>query len=191
MKNLLIYVHPNHKSLCAGLYESALEGLKKSSQEVQVIDLYAEQFDPVLVYNEDNRRRDMHKDPTLAEYREKILWADRLIFIYPIFWGRPPAMLLGFIDRIFASNFAYRDMGGMFPEQLLKGKAAVCISTMKGPAGYLQLWLGNAHQNLMKKAVFSFVGIQKAKFFEFGNVESNKGKQKSYMEKITHYFSAN
>lgn len=97
-------------------------------------------------------------------------------------------MLLGFIDRIFASNFAYRDTGGVFPEQLLKGKSAVCISTMKGPAGYMFLWLGNAHQNLMKKALFSFVGIKGVKFFEFGDVEKKEGKQNTYLEKIARYF---
>jgi len=188
MRNLLIYAHPNHESLCAGLYQSALKGLETSSQEVLTIDLYAEQFDPVLIYNAEKRRRDMYLDPSLEEYRTKILWADRLIFIYPIFWGRPPAMLLGFIDRIFASNFAYRDTGGLFPEQLLKGKSAVCISTMKGPAGYMHLWLGNAHQNLMKKALFSFVGIKGVKFFEFGDVEKKNGKQKTYVEKIARYF---
>ncbi len=190
MKNLIIFAHPNHKSLGAALYQSTLKGLEGNLHEVKIIDLYADNFDPVLVYNEDKRRRDMHLDPDLADYREQIKWADRLIFVYPIFWGRPPAMLLGFIDRIFASNFAYKDNGKAFPEPLLAGKSAVCISTMKGPAGYLQLWLGNAHQNLMKRALFSFVGIKKVKFFEFGGVEKKDGKQVQQLQKVARYFAA-
>ena len=188
MQTLIIYTHPNHKSLSYVFYEKVIAGLNSQSEEFQTIDLYAENFNPVLVYNAENRRRDMHLVPELQDYRDKIKWADRIVFIYPIFWGRPPAMLLGFIDRMFGSNFAYRDNGGLFPEKLLKGKEAVCISTMKGPTGYLFFWLGNAHQILMKRALLKFVGFKKVKFFEFGNMEQKNGKQEKYLQKIQRYF---
>lgn len=132
----------------------------------------------------------MHKDPALEKYREQIRWADRLVFIYPIFWGRPPAMLLGYIDRMFASNFAYRDRPGkVYPEGLLKGKRVVCISTMKGPGPYILLTLNNAHKALMRKAVFQFVGIRDIKFFEFGSMESPKGNQAKKLNKVRQYFA--
>ena len=75
------------ESLGAALYQSTLKGLEGKHHETKIIDLYAENFDPVLVYNEDKRRRDMHLDPDLADYREQIKWADRLIFVYPIFFS--------------------------------------------------------------------------------------------------------
>lgn len=59
---------------------------------------------------------------------------------------------------------------------------------MKGPTKYPLLWLNNAHKILMKKALFSFVGIKRVKFFEFGNMESLKGKQTKKLEKIYLYF---
>jgi len=61
---------------------------------------------------------------------------------------------------------------------------------MKGPTGYLQLWLGNAHRILMRKALFNYVGIKKVKFFEFGNMESPKGKHEQKLEKVYRYFRA-
>ena len=85
-------------------------------------------------------------------------------------------MLLGYIDQIFSAGFAYRDKGGLLPEGLLKGRSVVCISTMKGPSHYPLFWLNNAHKTLMKKALFNFVGIRKVKFFEFGSMESEKGR---------------
>jgi NAD(P)H dehydrogenase (quinone) len=154
-----------------------------------VLDLYADSFDPRLVFNEHKRRRDMHIDPELEKYRNQLLWADKIIFIYPIWWGRPPAMLLGYIDRMFASNFAYRDKGGLMPEGLLKGKSVVCVSTMKGPALYPLLWLNNAHKILMGRALLRFVGIKKVKFFEFGGMEKPQGKQANKLERIYRYFS--
>jgi FMN-dependent NADH-azoreductase len=69
------------------------------------------------------------------------------VFIYPIFWGRPPAMLLGYFDQLIASQFAYKEkQSSIYPEGLLKGKQVVCISTMKGPFFCLWLTLNNAQK---------------------------------------------
>lgn len=190
MKMLVVYTYPNHKSLNYALSQQVMKGSKENAniKGIQMLDLYEEGFNPLLVFNEQKRRRDMHINPELEKYREQIKWADKLVFIYPIWWGRPPAMLLGYIDQMFASNFAYKDKKGLFPEGLLKGKSVVCISTMKGPTNYPMLWLNNAHKILMKKALFNFVGIKKVKFFEFGNMESPKGNHSKKLAKIYRYF---
>jgi NAD(P)H dehydrogenase (quinone) len=89
---------------------------------------------------------------------------------------------------MFASGFAYQDKGGLLPEGLLKGKSVVCISTMKGPVYYPLYWLNNAHKVLMRKALFQYVGIKDVKFFEFGSMESPKGKHVEKLNKIYRYF---
>ena len=190
MKTLVIYTYPNHKSLNYAFLQRVIKGSNENPniKELQVVDLYEEHFNPVLVFNEQKRRRDMHTDPYLEKYREQIEWADKIVFIYPIWWGRPPAMLMGYIDQLFASNFAYKDKKGLFPEGLLKGKSVVCVSTMKGPTHYPFLWLNNAHKVLMKRALFNFVGIKKVKFFEFGNMESSRESQIKKLEKVYCYF---
>jgi NAD(P)H dehydrogenase (quinone) len=190
MKTLVIYTHPNHESLCYAFLQKVLLGSRENPNitDVKVLDLYEEQFNPVLIFNEKMRRRDMHVDPKLEKYREQIIWAEKIVFIYPIWWGRPPAMLLGYIDQVFASNFAYKDKGGLFPEGLLKGKSVVCISTMQGPKYYPLIWLNNAPKVLMKRALLNYVGIRKVKFFEFGSMESPKGRQKEKLDKIYKYF---
>ncbi|TNJ64788.1 NAD(P)H-dependent oxidoreductase [Paenibacillus hemerocallicola] len=190
MKMLVIYTHPNHESLSYAFLQTVIDGSKENPDitEFKVLDLYEEKFDPVLVFNDTKRRRDMHADPRLETYREQIVWADKIVFVYPIWWGRPPAMLLGYIDQMFSSGFAYKDKGGLLPEGLLKGKSVVCISTMKGPTFYPLFWLNNAHKVLMKKALFQYVGIKKVKFFEFGNMESPKGRHAKKLNKIFQYF---
>jgi len=190
MNTLIIYTYPNHKSLNYAFLQEIINGChdNPSVNEIQVLDLYEEQFNPILEFHEHKRRRDMFRDPKLEKYREQIKWADKIVFVYPIWWGRPPAMLLGYIDQLFAANFAYKDKNGLFPEGLLKGKSVVCISTMKGPTKYPLLWLNNAHKILMKRAVFNFVGIKQVKFFEFGNMESKKGRQSKKLKKVYQYF---
>jgi len=192
MKVLVIYTHPNHESLSYAFLQHVIQGSSENANigEVQTLDLYEEGFNPVLVFNKEKRRRDMHIDPKLAKYRDQIQWADKIVFVYPIWWGRPPAMLLGYIDQMFSSNFAYRDTGGMLPEGLLKGKSAVCISVMKGPPLYPLYWLNNSHKILMRKALLHYVGIKPVKFFEFGNMESPKGRHAEKLDKVYRYFKA-
>ncbi|MDQ0090992.1 NAD(P)H dehydrogenase (quinone) [Paenibacillus anaericanus] len=190
MRALIIYTHPNHQSLSYAFLQEVIRGAQENTtiEEVKVLDLYEEGFNPILVFNKQKRRRDMHRDPDFARYREQLMWADKIIFVYPIWWGRPPAMLMGYIDQMFASGFAYKETGKMLPEGLLKGKSVVCISVMKGPTHYPLLWLNNSHKVLMRKALFNYVGIKKVKFFEFGNMESPKGKHKEKLNKIHRYF---
>lgn len=111
MKTLIIYTYPNHKSLNFAFLQEVMKGCNENPyiSELQVLDLYEENFDPILQFNEHKRRRDMYRDPKLAKYRDQLTWADKIVFVYPIWWGRPPAMLLGYIDQLFAANFAYRD----------------------------------------------------------------------------------
>lgn len=190
MKTLVIYTHPNHQSLSYAFLQKVIEGSGENPNitEIKVLDLYEEEFNPILVFNEKKRRRDMHFDPQFEKYRQQIIWADKIVFVYPIWWGRPPAMLMGYIDQIFASDFAYKDKGGLLPEGLLKGRSVVCISTMKGPTYYPLIWLNNAHKALMKKALFNYVGMKKVRFFEFGNMESPKGRHDKKLNKIYQYF---
>jgi len=190
MNVLIVYTHPNHESLNYAMLQSTLQGLNANNtvNEIKVVDLYADEFNPVLHFNKDKRRRDMHKDPYMEDYRNQIQWADKIVFIYPIWWGRPPAMLMGYIDKLMSTDFAYKDKGGIMPEGLLKGKSVVCISTMNGPKNYPFLFMNNAHKVLMKRAIFNFVGIKAVKFFEFGSAESKKGKQVKYLDTVQNYF---
>lgn len=191
MNVLVVFCHPTRNSLNGAFLEKTLDGLKNNPKinQVELLDLYAEGFNPALVFNQNIRRRDLHLVEELQKYRDQIKWADRLVFIYPIWWGRPPAMLLGYFDRMMSSGFAFKDKEkGMLPEGLLKGKQVICLSTMKGPGLYLRLLLKNAHQVLMRRALFNFVGIRKVKFYEIGDMESKGVKQKKALEKMGTYF---
>ncbi len=192
MNTLVVYSHPRRNSLNGAFLDRTLKGLDANPEigHTEVLDLYAEDFDPRLRFDETRKRRDMHRDPAFEKHRAQLSRADLLIFIYPIWWGRPPAMLLGYIDQLFASDFAYKqEPGRIMPAGLFGDKRVICISTMKGPAGYPALMLRNAHKILMKKAVFNFVGIRDVRFFEFGGMEQNRGKQQEKLKKIESYMS--
>jgi len=83
MNALLVYTHPNHASLSYSFLQAVQEGIQANPaiSKTDTIDLYEEDFDPVLVFNEKKRRRDMHNEPDFASYRDKVSQADLLVFV--------------------------------------------------------------------------------------------------------------
>lgn len=108
MKTLIIYSHPNDKSYNASILETVKENLS-SKHELKILDLYKEKFDPILRFDTTHRRRDLAHDVAMKDYRDLITWADQLIFIFPTWWSGMPAILKGFIERVFVAGFAYEN----------------------------------------------------------------------------------
>lgn len=134
---LVVYCHPNPKSFTHAVLDSVLAGLRASGCAFEVIDLYAEQFDPVLIVDETRRRRDLDTVEATRAYREKLGAASSFVFVYPVWWGGFPAMLKGFIDRVFVSGLTYsfrgRPKDAVFPQGLMRGRAAHFFYTLDSP----------------------------------------------------------
>lgn len=135
---VVVYCHPNDKSYTRAVLDQVLLGLQQSECDVKVIDLYAAQFDPVLIVNEVHRRRDLDKVYYTRAQREVVAWCDAMVFVYPVWWGGFPAMLKGYIDRVFVSgltySFADRPKSAVFPTGLMRGKQAHFFYTLDSPA---------------------------------------------------------
>ncbi|CAM3889824.1 NAD(P)H-dependent oxidoreductase [Alicyclobacillus pomorum] len=102
MNVLVVYAHPNPQSFNAAILRQVERGLQEAGHTFTVVDLYKDNFNPVLVVNETFRRRDLKDHPETAHYRDLLRWADHLIFIYPLWWCGTPAILKGFFDRVLA-----------------------------------------------------------------------------------------
>lgn len=83
MKILMIYAHPNDKSYNASILET-VKGNLSPKHELRILDLYKERFDPVLRFDATHRRRDLANDVDMRHYRDLLVWAAQLIFIFPI-----------------------------------------------------------------------------------------------------------
>ncbi|MBX7195125.1 MAG: NAD(P)H-dependent oxidoreductase [Sandaracinaceae bacterium] len=140
---LVVYCHPNPRSFTHAVREAVCAGLREAGCEPQVLDLYQEGFDPVLVVDETRRRRDLDKVPETEPHRAQIAWCDTMIFVYPVWWGGFPAMLKGYLDRTFVSGLTYsfegRPKTAVLPNGLMRGKSAHFFYTLDSPA--LVAWL--------------------------------------------------
>jgi putative NADPH-quinone reductase len=106
---LVVHAHPVPESYGAALRDRAVTGLRASGHDVDLLDLWAEGFDPVLT--PDERARHLAPPgtkPHLADHFARLRRADAIVLVYPTWWGGPPAMLKGWFDRVWANDVAFR-----------------------------------------------------------------------------------
>ncbi|MBC6971172.1 NAD(P)H-dependent oxidoreductase [Bacillus sp. Xin] len=173
MNILIVYAHPNPSSFNANILEHVQKGLQETDHSVTLLDLYKEQFNPVLIFNEDKRRRDLVYEEETERYRNLVKEADSFIFIYPIWWWGMPAILKGFIDRVFVAGFAYK-YEGVMPKGLLIGKTAWVINTLDSPLWYVALLYRSADWVIIKKGILRFCGIRQIKRSVFQSIKTSK-----------------
>ncbi|HRE03847.1 MAG TPA: NAD(P)H-dependent oxidoreductase [Ilumatobacteraceae bacterium] len=108
MKTLLVYCHPNDQSFVAAARDAALAGLDAGGHEVRVRDLYAERFDPVFSADDrTNHRLPLSVKPHIAGHAADLAWCEQLVLVYPTWWAGQPAMLKGWIDRVWVNEVAW------------------------------------------------------------------------------------
>ncbi len=174
MNIFIVFAHPEPKSLNASLLNFSVEVLKEAGHQVQVSDLYAMRWKavadrddfpwldagvPLQYANASGEAFTQHRQlPEIEAEQQKLLWADFVIFQFPLWWYSMPAILKGWVDRVYAYKFAYgvgvhqgEKWGERFGEGVLKGRKAMVVLTAggrelhyspRGVNGYLEdlLW---------------------------------------------------
>ena len=130
MKVLVIIGHQKQGSFNHAIAQTAVEELKAAGHEVVYHDLYEEQFDPVLPADE--IPNDAELDPVVQQHCDEVLAADGYVIVHPNWWGMPPAILKGWIDRVIRQGTMYA-FGPDGVVRHLKGKRALVITTSNTP----------------------------------------------------------
>lgn len=169
--------HPNTASFNFALVEAYLKGAKASGAEVRQITLANMEFDTNLKYGYQKR---MELEPDLLKAIDDIKWADHLVWVHPVWWGGLPALLKGFIDRIFLPGimYKYRD-NSMLWDKLLKGKTAHILTTLDQPGWYYRLMYGRPSVNQLKKSTLQFCGVSPVQVTYIGIVRNSKENQRT------------
>ncbi|MCY8010750.1 NAD(P)H-dependent oxidoreductase [Bacillus haynesii] len=184
MQTAVIYAHPNPNSFNGAILHQVIKALEDGKHSYDVIDLYKDRFDPVLLFDEKKRRSDMKRDPETAEYRRIVKNADHLIFIYPLWWGGMPAIMKGFIDRVFAAGEAYTYQGKL-PKGLLKARTATVYYTADAPSWYLRFWRRDADWVTVKDVMLKFCGVRRVRRLLFAGVkDSTEEKRTQWLDRV-------
>jgi putative NADPH-quinone reductase len=170
-KILLINGHPDKESFCFALAESYKKGADAAGAECKLVNLIDLKFNPILTYG---YRMVSELEPDLLQMQRDITNATHLVLVYPNWWGTYPALLKGFIDRVFLPNFAFKYLeNSPLPAKLLKGKTARIIVTMDTPKWYYWLINRRPGHNSMKKAILEFCGISPVKISAFSGIRTS------------------
>jgi NAD(P)H dehydrogenase (quinone) len=163
MKASVILAHPYNKSFNHAIYKAVYEKLENLSVDIYKHDLYKEQFNPVLSVEE--LGSDKSADTLVNQYAEELLESDFLFFIHPNWWGQPPAILKGYIDRVMRPPYAYDfppgDTGGGLPIGRLKGKYGIVFNTSNTEKERENNYFNDPLENIWKQCIFGFCGMEK------------------------------
>ena len=161
MKISVILAHPNRGSFNYAIADTAAATLREAGHTIFFHNLYAEKFDPLLPYPE--IARDAVLPPVVADHCREIASADGIVIVHPNWWGMPPAILKGWIDRVLRPGIAYRfaemDSGEGIPIGLLKAKSVIIFNTSNTPADREQEVFGDPLERIWKDCIISFCGI--------------------------------
>jgi putative NADPH-quinone reductase len=161
MKVLIILGHPNSSSFNSSIATTVVNRLKALSHSVIFHDLYHENFDALI------KPIELKKDYKLKNIIEKHCYdlqnADAIVIIHPNWWGQPPAILKGWIDRVIRPGVAYRfqegDSGEGIPIGLLKAKLAIVINTSDTDEKREHDVFGDPLETIWKNCIFNFCGV--------------------------------
>lgn len=171
-KILLINGHPDKKSFCYALHKAYKKGALKTTTEFKEIYVTDLEFNPNLEFG---YRKRTTLEPDLLEAQEKIKWADHIVWIYPVWWGSYPAILKGFLDRVFLPGFAFQKRdNSQWWDKFLTGKTSRVISTLDQPTWYYKLINKQPSNYAIKKLTLNFIGIKKVNFTTIGSLRLSK-----------------
>lgn len=182
MKKVFIIVcNPKKESFSTAITNSYISGAKKTNNEIRLINVYT------LEVNYFNFNAELTAE--LKEFQDNILWADELVFVYPVWHLSIPAKLKSIIEQTFQKDVVAKFSEKGYPIPLLKGKTATIIQTYDMPEFIMKYFGGDMPYNLIK-GILNLCGIKVRKRFDFGQVISSSiQKRENWLKKIEKFAS--
>lgn len=171
MRVMVILAHPNQSSFNAALVSALVAGLEEAGHEPDVADLCAEGFNPVMAANELETLGTGDSLEDVRSYQKRLLAAQGLAFVFPVWWFGLPAVLKGFVDRVFQENFAFRFGPGGMPEGLLPAHKALVLNTAgTGPRLYKTFGFGKPMVKTFDEWTLKVCGLRHVRRVTFHEV---------------------
>ena len=184
MKTLIIECNTSEKSFGKTIKEKVISILEKNKRAYDVIDLYKDNFNPIMS-EEDEKLYNQGEtsDELVKKYQKYIKESDERVFIFPIWWNNVPAMLKGFFDKVFIKEFAFIEENNK-PKGLLNNiNKGLLITTSESDCSYIKNDLGNPIEKTIIKATLEVVGMSNIKWINV-NMEPEDQEKQSFLQEI-------
>jgi NAD(P)H dehydrogenase (quinone) len=161
MQISLILAHPDPKSFNHAIARAAADAIKANGHTVFFHDLYQENFDPLLDRSEIAKNAEL--PAAIKKHCDEIAAADGIIIVHPNWWGQPPAILKGWVDRVIRPGVAYEflegDAGYGVPRGLLQARTALVFNTSNTETNREKDIFGDPLETIWKNCIFGLCGI--------------------------------
>jgi NAD(P)H dehydrogenase (quinone) len=183
----VILAHPNRESFNHAIAKTIIDRLKSNGHTLFFHDLYSEKFDPLLPYKEIPDEGSLPN--AIRKHCEEIAIADGIVIVHPNWWGQPPAILKGWVDRVIRPGIAYEfiegDKGEGVPNGLLKAKIAIVFNTSNTAEEREKNIFGDPLETIWKNCIFGLCGITSFHRRMFNIIiTSTQDQRKKWLEKV-------
>ncbi len=184
MKTLVVLAHPVAGSFNASIHREVCEALAKRTFEVQTLDLYQEDFDPRLTARERKTYMEKNNTTTVHKYVEQLQWAEALILIYPTWWMGPPAILKGWLDRVWLPSVVAKfGPNGVTPR--LTGLKKIMIITTQGASRWRMALIGNPPRRIMTLSLKAVTRCNNIQWLALHRIDKiNKPARDKFLQKV-------
>ncbi|UZR96863.1 NAD(P)H-dependent oxidoreductase [Chondrinema litorale] len=182
-KILIINGHPDKESFNFALADAYINGVSNTAAKVSHINLIDLNFSLNLKFG---YRKRTEMEPDLLDALKKIREADHIVWVFPMWWYGYPALMKGFIDRVFLPGIAFEYVEGKaFPKKLFKGKTARIIITADTPQWYDYLFMKRPAINQFKKGTLEFCGISPVKVTYIAPIKTSTAEfRKKWLDRV-------
>ena len=188
MRVLVVYCHPVPESFCAAIRDTAVDVLQARGWEVRLLDLYAEKFDPVMGTEERRAYNERApEDPALKPHFGHLAWAQAILFIYPTWWYGLPAMLKGWLDRVWATDVAFKLPAGKGRiTSLMTHVTKVGVITTCGAPYWRSLIMGQPGRKTVLRGIRALCATRCRTMYlaTYRMDESSPEKRKAFLDKV-------
>lgn len=162
MNILILVANPNKDSFNHAIYNKSIERIKANGHTIMAHDLHAENFDPIITHYEIPKSGKL--DAIIQKHCDELIAADGIIIIHPNWWGQPPAILKGWVDRVMRPGLAYEfigdDTGEGVPVGLLKAKSALVFNTSNTDKLREEIVFKDPLETIWKNCIFDLCGVK-------------------------------
>jgi NAD(P)H dehydrogenase (quinone) len=177
---------PHRRSFTAAVAEAAIRGARSAGHEVDLVDLVADGFNPMMT-REDLLAWRFKKsvDPQVLDYQRRLFEADHLVFAFPVWWEAMPAATKGFLDRVLVKGVMYEELpdakGNPFRNLMKKLGGVTVLSVMTTPDKAYRWWYRDPLTKILFKGTFGKIGVKNLKWINFASVTEVTAERRQQM----------
>lgn len=185
MNTLVVYCHPDPTSFTAAVRDMVVDTLSSAGHDVRLRDLYGEGFVPRFSAEERRTHLNPGAHPSVAEHADELHWCQHLVLVYPTWWSGQPAMLKGWIDRVWVRGVAWEMKKNAKVQARLTNVRRITAVTTHGSSRWVNMLEGQGgKRTAMRTLRAACRGARTSWIAMYGMDSSTKQQREAFLGRV-------